>query len=118
MKGRYYKVVISADDNVNYEFNPICYAKTMVEAVEIARPWDEQGYDIAISTAINYEEAGSYIEIPLDTWEDIKNLTKEQAGIIFKSIYKYFFDGKSLSIEDPELLELTKKQIMKISEVN
>lgn len=66
------------------------------------------------------EDGREYIEIPLDTENYIKNLTKEQAGAVFKNIFLYFFDGVGLenleNMKDDAVENATLNTITRIKE--
>ena len=57
MEDKYYMVTIisSPEDDPDDPFNPKCYPGTYEEAILIARPWIDQGYDVVITTK-KYEE--------------------------------------------------------------
>lgn len=45
-----------------------------------------------------------YIEIPLDTYDYIRDLTNEQTGRLFKAILGYYFNGEEPDFLDSPLL--------------
>lgn len=117
MEDRYYIVSIvnwpaeSVDDPIATK----CYPKTYEDAMQIARPWAEQGYDVVITTR-EYEDEDVHIEIPLDTCQYIENLNTEQSGAVFKNIYAYFFDGMEPDYKDDMVRDATIKIIDRVKE--
>nr|WP_305139132.1 hypothetical protein [uncultured Schaedlerella sp.] len=118
MENRYYMVAI-VDWPVECADDPVaakCFPKTYEDATAIARPWVEMGHDVVITTRKYEHDEGEYIEIPLDTQRYIKNLTTEQAGVVFKNIYSYFFGNAKLRLEDDAVKNATENTIKRIKE--
>lgn len=117
MGNKYYEVAISVSEYINDAAAPCVFFDTYEEAAAYAKPLVEQDYDIVI-TAREYGEEREvpYIEIPLDTRKYIENLTSEQAGIVFKNIYSYFFDNAEPKYRDNAIKEATAKMIARIKE--
>ena len=59
---------------------------------------------------------GEYIEIPLDTHKYIEDLSKEQAGAVFKNICLYFFDSVTPECRNDVVGNATMKIITRIEE--
>lgn len=55
MKEAIYKISIPSDNFIEDECSPYCYAGSYDEAVEIARPWVEQGHYV-ILVAVRRED--------------------------------------------------------------
>lgn len=57
MGNRYYVVAVisSPEDDPDDPFNPKCSPESYKEAMGIARPWVEEGYNVVV-TMRNYEE--------------------------------------------------------------
>lgn len=107
-----YEVSIPISEYVNDMASPrVCFG-TYEEAVSHAKPLVDQGYDVVITTR-EFESDGEFIEIPLDVYQYIKNLTDEQAGVVFKNIYAYFFDGLDIECEDDDIVQVVTLQTIK-----
>ena len=57
MGNRHYVVAVISgpEDDLDDPFNPKCYPESYKEAMVIARPWVEEGYNVVVTTR-NYEE--------------------------------------------------------------
>ena len=63
------------------------------------------------------DEEGEYIEIPLDSYECIENLTNKQKGAVLKNIYAYFFNSGDMEcLEDDAVKDATERMIARIKE--
>lgn len=110
-----YEVSIPISEYVNDMASPrVCFG-TYEEAVSHAKPLVDQGCDVVITTR-EFESDEEFIEIPLDVYQYIKNLTDEQAGVVLKNIYAYFFSNTELNYEDFIVLDATTKIIKRIKE--
>ena len=119
MTGNYYNVTILMDkdfagDYHNYLYNPTASATTYQQAIEIAKPWIISGYNVIINRA--EEGKGDCIEIPLDCYEYIRDLTSEQKGIVLQNVLGLFFAKLKPSHDDPVVLDITMKMINRIKE--
>ncbi|MCI9381044.1 MAG: hypothetical protein HFG88_08370 [Dorea sp.] len=111
-----YEVSIPISEYVNDAASPSVYFDTYEEATLYAKPLVDQGY-YAVIAMENIEEedeaTAESIEIPLDVYQYIKNLTDEQAGVVFKNIYAYFFDGSDIECEDNDIVQVVTLQTIK-----
>lgn len=59
MEDRYYVVAVISgpEDDPDDPFNPKCYPETYEDAMQVARPWAEQGYDVVITTRRYMDES-------------------------------------------------------------
>lgn len=63
------------------------------------------------------EDEREYIEVPLDSYEYIENLTTKQVGAVFKNVCVYFFGGAEFEDMDSEIVkDATGKTIARIKE--
>lgn len=113
-----YEVSILISEYVNDAANLGKCFDTYEEAVSYAKPLVDQGYCVVITAFTEWEEENEseFIEIPLDTYQYIEKLTEEQAGVVLKNIYAYFFDNTELNYEDFIVLDTTVKIIKRIKE--
>lgn len=58
-EGKVYEIIILGwpAEGVDDIAAPRCYAETYENAVKIARPWVEQGHDVAFRTVMREDEA-------------------------------------------------------------
>lgn len=113
----YYKVTISVSEYINDAAAPYVLFDTYEEATAYTKPLVKQGYDVVTSIEFCEDDCEiPYIEIPLDTREYIKNLTREQSGMVLKNIYTYFFDGVEPKYKDDIVKDATEKMIARIKE--
>lgn len=113
----YYKVTISVSEYINDAAAPYVLFDTYEEATAYTKPLVKQGYDVVTSIEFREDDCEiPYIEIPLDTREYIKNLTREQSGMVLKNIYTYFFDGVEPKYKDDIVKDATEKMIARIKE--
>lgn len=120
MENRCYVVIISSPilAGVTIRDTVKCYPETYQEAIEISRPWIEQGYAVSITTEEDdfIEDEEDFIQIPLDTSQYIEKLTVEQSGAVFKNIFTYFFKGTEPKCDDNIIQDATIKFIKRIKE--